>query len=216
MNPYKLIISAVSTLTFMGCTQLSSIFQMQDSYERSTVVLLNNKKIRNAVIVTTNKGSQKLDKIREFVDLKDKNTVPSEVEIMSKEELKHRFSDVLKALPKKRPSFLLYFKSNSLILDTPSKELINKIVQSIINEVPCRVDIIGHTDTVGSNKDNIATSLLQAKSVEGTLKEEILKLLEHRKDITLIRKGYGEEDLFVETLDNRKEEKNRNVEIFIK
>jgi len=72
------------------------------------------------------------------------------------------------------------------------------------------VDIIGHTDTTGSNEINIKVSLKRAKYIESILKEKGVKAE------SLTAKGYGEEDLEVETADNVAEAKNRNVEIFIK
>ena len=206
---HTLMVSIIMVMIFMGCTK-------PKTSAKTTVVLLNNQKIKNAVIVNNGKENKKLDKVREFVDLKDKNELPSKAKIMSEQEVRYRFGNVLRALPQKTSSILLYFELNSLVLDAPSKKLMDHIVYTIINKAPCSVDVIGHTDTVGSNQDNLKVSFLQAKRVESILEEEILKVLNHKKDITLITKGYGEEDLLVLTADNIKEEKNRNVEIFIK
>jgi OOP family OmpA-OmpF porin len=72
------------------------------------------------------------------------------------------------------------------------------------------VDIIGHTDTVGSDAINAKVSLKRARFIEVLVRKENIKIL------SLVSKGYGEEDLLVQTRNNKSEEKNRNVEIFIK
>ena len=75
---------------------------------------------------------------------------------------------------------------------------------------PCLVDIIGHTDTVGSWESNVALSLKRAKFIKNIL-------IKNGADPSLLTaKGYGESELLVKTPDEVSEPKNRNVEIFIK
>jgi len=193
----KISLFMMGTLLFVGCS-------------KSTVVLLDNGKVHNAVIVSTDKGSQKLDKVGASVALNDKDAKPSEVEEMSKEEIASRFGDVLAAAPHKALSYLLYFKPHSTELVEASKKTLKEALASIKREAPCMVDIIGHTDTVGSNAINMKVSKKRAMVVKERIEKENLK------EVTLVAKGYGEEDLLVETPDNTDEAKNRNVEIFIK
>ena len=193
----KIIFISTLAFLFLGCS-------------KSTVVLLDSGKSHNAILVSTDKGSTKLDKIGSFIDLKDKEALPSKIKMMSKEEIKSRFSKVLAVSPKKAISHILYFKTNSTELtENSKKELINTL-NSIKERSPCMVDIIGHTDTVGSNKDNIKVSLKRAKYIASILKKKNIKV------VSLSTKGFGEEDLLVNTPDNTEEEKNRNVEVFIK
>ena len=184
-------------LFFIGCSQ-------------STVVLLDNGKTHNAVIVSNNKGSSKLDKVGSYVDLKDENKTVSEVQLMSKKEIQSRFAKVLAAAPSKPVKFMVYFKPKSKELTDESKAVLIKVVATIKERAPCMVDVIGHTDTTGSNALNIKVSLKRAKFIESILKEKGVKV------VSLTAKGYGEEDLQVKTADNVDEAKNRNVEIFIK
>jgi len=182
---------------------------------KSTVVLLNNKKSHNAIIVSNDRGCLKLDKVREFVNLHDKDKAPRGAKIMSKNELKRRFGKVLDTLPPKVPRFFLYFKPNTMDLAHASQKRIGEVITSILDNSPCNVDIIGHTDTVGLKKVNIETSLKQAHNVQVILKAKILNALQDKKYITLRTKGYGEEDLLIPTPNNYAEEKNRNVEVVI-
>ena len=184
-------------LFFVGCSQ-------------TTVVLLDNGKTHNAVIVSNNKGTSKLDKVGSYVDLKDTNKSVGEVKIMSKKEIESRFSKVLAATPPKPVKYVVYFKPKSKELTEESKAVLVKAIETIKKRTPCMVDIIGHTDTTGSNELNIKVSLKRAQYIESILKEKGVKAE------SLTAKGYGEEDLEVETADNVAEAKNRNVEIFIK
>jgi outer membrane protein OmpA-like peptidoglycan-associated protein len=72
------------------------------------------------------------------------------------------------------------------------------------------VDVIGHTDTVGSNQANAKVSLKRANYVKSMIEARKARV------ISLVAKGYGEEDLQMKTANNIFEAKNRNVEIFIK
>jgi len=194
MKNYLIFIMA---LFFVGCSQ-------------TTVVLLDSGKKQNAVIVSTDKGSSKLDKVGNYVGLKDKESAASEVKVMSKEDIESRFSNVLAASPKKPMKYMLYFKPKSKELTEESQNILPKIMKTIEEYSPCMVDVIGHTDTTGSSEINIRVSLKRAKYIESILKEKGVKV------VSLTAKGYGEEDLQVQTADNIAEAKNRNVEIFIK
>jgi len=187
----------IAALFFISCSQ-------------TTVVLLDNGKTHNAVIVSNNKGTSKLDKVGSYVDLKDENKSVSEIKTMSKKEIASRFSKVLAASPKKPVKYMVYFKPKSKELTEESQAVLLKAMEMMKERTPCMVDIIGHTDTTGSNELNIKVSLKRAKYIESILKEKAVKV------VALRAKGYGEEDLQVKTADNISEAKNRNVEIFIK
>ena len=177
---------------------------------KTTVVLLDSGKSRNAIIVANKTGQTRLDKVGSYVNLKDKVTVLSEVKMMSKDELNARFSKVLASEPLKPITYIVYFKPNSTELTETSKLTFEKALKSIQLRSPCMVDIIGHTDTTGSSALNAKVSLKRAKSIEELVQKSKIKIL------SLVSKGYGEEDLLVQTKNNKAEAKNRNVEIFIK
>ena len=198
---YNLIFILLVGILSVACTKVKP---------KGTVILLENNKHHNAVIISTDKGSRKLDKVRESVDLIDKDTLPTEKRILSKEELKNRFGDIL-AIPNPKPlRYILYFKKNEMEITPSSRELIQEIRVKIVEKSPC------HTDTVGSNQSNMEKSFKQAQYVTSIIKEEVLKVLKSKKNISLTTLGYGEEELLIPTPDNQANEKNRNVEIFIK
>ncbi len=195
---YKIGIVLIGFFLMVGCSAPTK------------VVLLDNGKAHNAVVVSTNKGSAKLDSVGKFVSLKDKDTPPSPPKVMPKEEIEKQFGDLLAVIPKKPVSYILYFEPHSTRLTPESEQELKKALETIKKRQPCMVDIIGHTDTVGSNEINIKVSLKRAKYIKSLIEKEQLGKVE------ISAKGYGEEDLLVSTPDNTDEAKNRNVEIFIK
>lgn len=177
---------------------------------KTTVVLLDSGKSENAILIANEKGETKLDKVGSYVDLSDKAKKASAVKSMSEDEIKSRFEQALAVTPLKPVTYILYFEPSSTQLTEASKATLQEALKSIEERSPCSVDIIGHTDTVGSNADNNVVSLKRAKSIETLVKKSSIE------GVTLTAKGYGEEDLLVPTKDGVDEAKNRNVEIFIK
>ena len=178
--------------------------------KKTTVVLLNNGKTQNAVMVSTDKGSANLDKIGEYVDMRDKKKAPPPPKIMPPEEIKKRFGKVLAAAPKKPLSFMLYFKPHEMALTPASQITFNRAIESMKKRPLAMVDVIGHADTVGTSKLNLDVSLRRAEYIKKMVSSQDVKLL------ALNTKGFGEEDLLVKTADNVSEPLNRNVEIYIK
>jgi len=188
---------------------LASLFFLADS-SKTTVVLMDSGKDKNSIVVSNEKSKASLDEIGAYVDLTDKNKLASEVKIMSKEEINKRFSKALAIAAPKPMKYILYLNSNSKELDESSKLKLEEALKTIKERSPCMVDIIGHTDTIGSNAINIKVSLKRAKYIESLIRERKIKI------VSLVSKGYGEEDLLIPTADNIEEVRNRNVEIYIK
>ncbi|CAA6808371.1 MAG: Unknown protein [uncultured Sulfurovum sp.] len=177
---------------------------------KTTVVLLESGKSQNAILVSNEAGETKIDKVGDYVDLTDEKKKASQVKSMSKKELEARFSKVLAIVPEEPISYILYFKPNSTELTTASESTFKEALNSIKARSPCMVDIIGHTDTVGSHEANRKVSLNRANRIKEIIQNKEMKVS------SLVAKGYGEEDLLVQTQNNKAEAKNRNVEIFIK
>ena len=193
---YRLIFT-ITTLFFIGCS-------------KTTVVLLDSGKSQNTIIVSTDKYTTKLDRVGTFVDVSDQNNAPSEIKSMSKEEINSRFARVLAVSPEKPVKYMLYFKPNSIELTEDSQKSLADSISSMDKRSPCAVDIIGHTDTIGSHNINVELSLKRAGYIESIIKRQNINT------VSLTVKGYGEEDLLIETADNVSEAKNRRVEVFIK
>ena len=188
---------------------LASLFFVAGS-PKTTVVLMDSGKDKNSIVVSNEKSKTSLDEIGAYVELTDKNKSASEVKMMSKEEINKRFSKALAIAAPKPMKYILYFQPNSKELDESSKLKLEEALKTIKERSPCMVDIIGHTDTTGSNAINIKVSLKRAKYIESLIRERKIKI------VSLVSKGYGEEDLLIPTADDVEEVRNRNVEIYIK
>ena len=178
--------------------------------KKSLIVLSDNGKKENAIIITTNKGSTKVDKVGGVVTLSSKDDIPKVNKIISKEEMRAEFNNLYSAIPKKPIVYIVYFKSGSLELTEKSKDIFNRALETIKEHSPCAVDIIGHTDTVGLSKINMKISLNRANFIKSIIQKKRLNI------VSLVAKGYGDKILLVKTKKNVAEERNRNVEIFIK
>jgi len=177
---------------------------------KTTIVLADNQKDHNAIVVMTDAGSVVVDKPGEYVKLIDKDKKPTPAKIMPKSEIEKKFSNVIKSLPPKPVHIYLYFKRGSNELVEESKKKLPLIYKIIAQRSPCAVDIIGHTDTKGTQEENLRLSLKRAEAI----KRLILSQKPDLKNITV--ESYGEHDLVVPTKDEVSEPKNRCVEIFIR
>ena len=184
-------------------------YYLIDDKPKSLVVLADNGKTQNAVVIKSGEHEAKLDKVGATVSLQE-GEKPSDIRMMSKEEMNRRFGDVVKAEPLKAKKIILYLNEYNTDLNDNSKADMDLVIKTINDRVPCMVDIIGHTDTTGDSDINIKLSLKRANLVKELLKQKGI-------DVSSFSvKGYGEEDLLIPTKDNMKEPKNRNVEVFIK
>lgn len=176
----------------------------------TTVVLADNGKEQNAIVIQTDVGETTIDKVGQYVNLSSKNEAPSEIKTMSQKEIDKKFKSAIEATPLKPININLYFKNNSNELTEVSKEKLPYILAQIQQRIPCDVNIIGHTDTKGKASYNEVLALERAKYVKTWL-------LSSNVDLNNLKtKSYGESDLLVPTQDNVVEAKNRRVEIFIK
>jgi len=176
----------------------------------TTVVLVDNNKDHNAIVVQTEKGSVVIDKPYHYVELTSPKAPPSDVKSISENEVKKKFSSALKSLPLKPVSVLLYFKNNSNELTEESKAKLPQILKYIEDRMPCDITIIGHADTKGSEEYNIKISLKRAEAVKKWILSQNVDL--HSLKV----ESYGESDLLVQTPDNVSEPKNRRVELLVR
>lgn len=176
----------------------------------TTVVLAENGKEHNAIVIQTDAGSTVIDKPGQYVSLTSKNDAPSKIQTMSKENIEKKFNAVQKAAPLKPVHVNLYFKNDSNNLTEESEARLAEILKMIKDRMPCDVNIIGHSDTKGQASYNEKLALERAKYVKNWVLSSNIDLN------NLEAKSYGESDLLVETEDNVSEAKNRRVEVFIK
>ena len=103
------------------------------------------------------------------------------------------------------------FREGSTDLQPESEEELKKLFDEIGNRGRgADVQIIGHTDTLGSSDDNDALSVARAREIRDAL---VVKGL--RADITRVS-GRGERDLLEPTDDNVRNPRNRRAEVVVR
>ncbi|MDD2370152.1 MAG: OmpA family protein, partial [Sulfuricurvum sp.] len=166
------------------------------SSPKTTVVLLDNNKEHNAIDVTTEGGKVALDKPYMLTSLSTSTAKPQPVTQGDETLINEKYKDTLAPLPHMPTSMLFYFEEGSDLLVPESKEQIGSLVQLIKTEEPCIVDIIGHSDTVGTAESNFELALKRAQT---------LKLFLEDNNVTMKKvnvQSYGESDPLIPTGDN--------------
>jgi hypothetical protein len=137
-------------------------------------------------------------------------TPPGPIVTMSADEVTRLFGAAMAALPPAPRHFTLQFKFESDALTDESSAQVPAILEAVkALQVP-EVVIIGHTDTMGDKKSNVALGLKRANAVRGILVQAGLPPA--TVDVT----SHGEADLLVKTRDNTPEPRNRRVEITVR
>jgi len=125
-------------------------------------------------------------------------------------QLKEMFGVAVGALPKAPKTSLLYFLLGTDKLTPESQNNAELIFSDFAGRDAPEVLIVGHTDTAGPAAKNQTLSIKRAERVKKHLIERGITAT----DIQV--SGMGERDLLVKTPDNKKEPKNRRVEITIR
>jgi outer membrane protein OmpA-like peptidoglycan-associated protein len=135
---------------------------------------------------------------------------PSRVTMMSEEEVKKQFGDLLSALPPASEHFTLHFRFESDELTAESRALVPEILKSMKAHPVPEVIVTGHTDTTGTPASNYELGMKRATMVRTLLGEAGLDL----KSVEVV--SHGEAVLLVKTPDDTYEPRNRRVEITIR
>ncbi|MCK5524694.1 MAG: OmpA family protein [Thiomargarita sp.] len=194
------MISVLLYIAFLsGCSSKTQFVLMPD----------NEGKV-GKMTITSEKGSQSLNKAWQSTGLDSPDTLPSEPEILEEKEVKRIFAQALKAQPAPAVSFLFYFPKGSNEPTAESLALIPEIIATIASRQSKDVSVIGHSDRVGSGELNYKLSLKRAKCVAKLLISKGVN-----RDILEIT-SYGEAVPLIKTADEVTEPKNRRVEITVR
>lgn len=160
--------------------------------------------------VSTEGGKQVLTQANQSVQVKDRKSPPSQITVLSDEEIRSTFSEALDAQPMPPATFILYFLKNSNELTPESNALLPRIIETIEKRNSKDIVISGHSDTVGSKEYNYRLSLDRAK----VLSDILVSNGAVPDNITVT--SHGEGNPLVKTEDDVEEPKNRRVEVVIK
>ena len=114
------------------------------------------------------------------------------------------------AAPAPARSFLVFFDFASDQLTARAREIVNQAAQAARSQQVTRIEVAGHTDTVGSAQYNQGLSIRRANNVAA----ELVRLGVPRQAITTA--GFGFSRPLVPTGPNVREPQNRRVEIVLR
>ncbi len=180
------------------------------SSPETTVVLLDNNKSTNSIIVTTQGGSVTLDQPYTQTTLSSPDASPHSPSAVDEAHVREKYGRTIEALPLVPVSVLFYFEEGTARLTPESAAQSASLVELIRSREPCVVDIIGHTDTQGNAEGNDRLGLERARMVKSFLEERRVEM----KEVSVT--SHGEGDLLVPTGDGIDEPRNRRVEVIVR
>jgi outer membrane protein OmpA-like peptidoglycan-associated protein len=162
------------------------------------------------ITVTNASGQQVLTGGREASRVAGAGGAPSAPVVLQDSEIQQLFGPALAALPPEPVHFILYFRGDSDELTPESQALLPKFLQVVRERSPADVSIVGHTDTVGTQRYNFDLGLRRAGRVADLL------VAQGVDRATLDIDSHGKDDLLVKTGDQVSEPRNRRVEIIVR
>jgi outer membrane protein OmpA-like peptidoglycan-associated protein len=135
---------------------------------------------------------------------------PGAVTPISEADVARLFGAALAALPPAPRHFTLRYRFESDVLTDESTALVPEVVRAVKALSVPEVIVIGHTDTMGESRANVALGLRRAMSVRNILVDAGLA------PSTVATRSHGEADLLIPTADNTAERRNRRVEITVR
>ena len=201
-----LLIAAVLIATACGPKHISSparpgqdlIVLLQDSDTKTT----------GAAGVSNPLGSVDLVAERDAARVTT-NSAPVLIKL-SAEEVERIFGEALSALPPAPRRFTLFFRFESDELTDQSQALIPQVLAAVKEHAVQDVIVIGHTDTMGTQRANYGLGLKRAMMVRNILVKSGLNV--SSIEVTSV----GELDPVVKTPDGTPEPRNRRVDIAVR
>jgi outer membrane protein OmpA-like peptidoglycan-associated protein len=126
------------------------------------------------------------------------------------QEVQTTFGAALAAQPIRPTQFTLYFIEGKDEFTDESKQIVEGVFTEIAKRPVPDVQVIGHTDTVGSDQSNDLLARQRAETVRAAL---------IRRGIApenIVAIGRGKRDLIIPTADGVAEPRNRRVEIVVR
>ena len=126
------------------------------------------------------------------------------------QEVAELFGAALAAQPARPTMYRLYFVEGKDELTDASRQLLDAVLSEIARYPVPDVVVVGHTDTVGTDKDNDALALRRAETIRKVLVERGIA------PENVMAAGRGKREPFKPTADGVAEPLNRRVEIIVR
>jgi len=182
--------------------------------KRDLIVLLPDPDGKvGTITVTTNGGSQIVDKPGYATEIEDLNKAPVAPKPVNEKEINEVFGPALSAQPDLSNRFLLfilYFEHNTTKLTHESKDLVLEVLRNIKSRKSSEVYVVGHTDLVGTEAYNIELSSKRASYVRDLLVSKGIK------PGAFFVSYYGKSRPLVPTKNEVPEPRNRRVEVIVR
>jgi outer membrane protein OmpA-like peptidoglycan-associated protein len=160
----------------------------------------------SGIVVTTAQGRHEVSEAYAGLELKDSQIARR---TFSEAEVQQRYGDLL-AVPVRPVSHTLFFLNNSTALTEESRALMAEIARDLQSYPEVEIRVIGHADTVGSDKANDALSVNRARVVRKLLLEAGVS------EENILIAGHGKREPALPTADGVAEPRNRRVEITLR
>ena len=134
----------------------------------------------------------------------------AEASIGNAEDVRARYKALYDAIPLQRRSYLVYFETGGDRLTPDSALRLDEILGEVAKLPAPEVLVVGHTDTLGTDRINDEISMQRASVIR-------MRLVERGIDPKRIEAvGRGKRELLVPTRDGVAESRNRRVEIQVR
>jgi outer membrane protein OmpA-like peptidoglycan-associated protein len=187
----------LTLLVLASCSSRQSLF----------VVLPNPDGSSGAVTIEDGQKSVVLDQPYAAGEVRGGVAAPVKVDQAQVQQI---FGNALAAQPVLPTHFVLYFEKDSDTLTPESQRQYQAVFADIKRRPVYEVEVIGHTDTLGSPPHNQQLSMSRAEMIRDRLVHDGIS----PKSISVA--GRGQLDLAVKTADQVAEPKNRRVEITVR
>jgi outer membrane protein OmpA-like peptidoglycan-associated protein len=189
---------------------LSILLVLSGCAAKTLVVLVPDRDGSTGRIVVKNTaGSVAIEQPNQAVTVRE-GAAPGAPKEMRQEDIDASFSQVIAGEPTLPEHFILYFETSGTRLTSESMALSPNIFASIKNRSSTDISIVGHTDTVGDEHENMILSQSRADAVMTLLMEQGLA------PDAIRTTSHGEGNLLIKTGDNVDEPKNRRVEVIVR
>lgn len=125
----------------------------------------------------------------------------------SEAEVSGRYQLLMSVQPPRIRSYTLYFESNRAVLTRDSQREVDRVLTEAAATPAAEIDVIGHTDRRGNDRENDALGLTRAQFVATLMERQ--GFVRSRLSV----QSRGEREPLVPTADGVDEPRNRRVEI---